>query len=50
MSQGLTLDEIARDLDYKSLNSFSRAFRQWTETVPSEYRKVLDLHRFSAAS
>ena len=37
-STTLSVQEIAEQLGYVNSSNFTRAFRQWTEMTPSEYR------------
>lgn len=40
-SRELTLDQIAERLGYSELSNFTRAFRRWTGTTPTRYRRSL---------
>jgi AraC-like DNA-binding protein len=39
-SSRLSVDEVAQRLDYAYASTFVRAFRRWTGTTPSAYRKA----------
>jgi AraC-like DNA-binding protein len=38
-SSRLSVEEIARRLDYSTASTFVRAFRRWTNTTPTAYRR-----------
>jgi AraC-like DNA-binding protein len=38
-SSPLSIEEIARRLDYATASTFVRAFRRWTKTTPTAYRR-----------
>jgi AraC-like DNA-binding protein len=38
-SSRLSIEEIARRLDYATASTFVRAFRRWTKTTPTAYRR-----------
>jgi AraC-like DNA-binding protein len=40
-SQSVSLDEIAEQLGYSNVSNFVRAFRRWTGTTPSAYRREM---------
>jgi AraC-like DNA-binding protein len=42
---GASVDEIADRLGYADAQSFSRAFRRWTDMTPSAYRKLVSPRR-----
>lgn len=42
LDMGISLEEIANLVGYTELNSFQRAFKQWTGQTVSQYRRRID--------